>query len=71
MIASFGKSFAFAFVRSAAGVAAVAVAPIALHAIKRAPVAYHKVRVRVVNRLAKTGQRMGCDAEAKLSRKGH
>jgi hypothetical protein len=70
MIISFGKSFAYAFVRSAAGVAAVAVAPSIIKAIKRTPRTYQKAPISIANRMVKAGQRIGCDAEEKLFRKG-
>lgn len=70
MIESVARSFAYAFVRSAAGVAAVAAAPYAIHALRNLPRAYHRTRIAVANRAVKWGQRVGCESEEKLFRKG-
>jgi hypothetical protein len=70
MIVSFGKSFAYAFVRSAAGVAAVAAAPYVLRALRRTPVLYNRACVVVADRAVAWGRRVGCAAEARLHDRG-
>ena len=70
------KTFAHAFARSAAGVVAVYVVPIAVRQIKRAPryyrrarYAYEVSRIEAYHRIIRWAQRKGCEAEFEADRR--